>query len=97
MLRPEISPQIHNLPCTKANQHSHRTQSKPFDSLIRALIRISELLLSLSQVFHLSDNLFDVLLDSSQFSVDREELLCGLNSRPISGIGANIDIEFDVA
>src|SRR4051812_21490274 len=97
MLRPEISPQIHNLPCTKANQHSHRSQSKPFDSLIRALIRISELLLSMSQVLHLSDNLIDVLLDSSQLSVDRAELLCGLNGRPISGIGANIDIEFDVA
>jgi len=97
VLRPEIRPQVHNLPRPKSNQHPHRPESKPLNPLIRALVCISELLLSHPQVLHLSNNLLDILLDPPQLSINRLKLLRSLDCRPISCIGADVDIELDVA
>lgn len=44
MLTPEVSPQIHDLPGSQTNEHSHGYESKPFYPLVRALIGIPKLL-----------------------------------------------------
>jgi hypothetical protein len=97
MLAPEVGPQIDNLPRAQAHQHGHSAQRKPLDPLIRALIRISQLLLPGPQVIHLRDNLANRLLDASQFRLNRLELLARGNGVPVLGIGAYIDVELDVA
>jgi hypothetical protein len=94
---PEVRPQIDDLPRAKSNKHTHSPKGKPFDSLIRALVGISELLLSSPEILHLSHDLIDSLLDSAQLGLDRLQLLRGLNTGPVFGVGANVDIELDVS
>jgi hypothetical protein len=93
---PKISPQVNNLPCAKPNQHTHRAEGKPLHSLIRALICVPQFLLAGSQIFHLFDNLLYQFLHPSKINLDRLKLLLGLDTRPISGISANVNIKFDV-
>jgi hypothetical protein len=97
MLTPKVRPQIDHLPRAQAHQHGHGAQRKPLDPLIRALIRIPELLLSGPQIVHLGDNLANRLLDAPQLRLDRLEFLARGNGVPVLGIGAYVDVELDVA
>lgn len=94
---PEISPQINNLPHAQTHQHPHSAKREPLDPLIRALIRITQLLLSRPQVLHLAHNLGDHLLDAAQVRLNGFELLLDLNAGPIAGVGADVNVEFDRA
>jgi hypothetical protein len=91
---PEISPQVDDLPRTQAHQHTHGAQRKPLDSLIRALIRIPQLLFAHPQIFHLLNNLIDRSFDAAQFRLDRLQLLASLDGRPVLRIRTDIDIQF---
>jgi hypothetical protein len=97
VLTPEVCPQVNNLPRTQTHQQAHSTQCKPFDSLVRALIRISQLLLACPQIIHLGDNLAHGLLDPAQLRLDGLELVASRNGVPVLGIGSYVDVEFDVA
>lgn len=96
MLRPEVCPQVHDLPRTQTDQHAHCGKREPLDPLICALIRISEFLLATAEVVHLANDLAHHFLNSAQLSFDRLQLLTGLNGGPVFCVGANIDVEFDV-
>ena len=96
MLRPEIRPEIHHLPRPEPNQHPHRPQRKPLHPLIRALIRVPQFLLPRPEVLHLRHDLVDGLLDAAEFGFYRFEFLGGLDRGPVFGVGADVDVEFDV-
>jgi hypothetical protein len=97
MLRPEIRPEVDNLPRSQANQHAHCTKCEPLDPLVCALICISQLLLASTEVVHLGYYLPNDFLDSTELYFDRFEFLASLNGRPIFCVSANVDIEFDVS
>lgn len=97
MLAPEVRPEVHDLPRTQPNQHRHRPNCKPLDALIRALIRIPQLLLTGPQIVHLRDNFADRLLNAPQLRLDRLQLLASRNGVPVLGIGSYVDVELDVA
>lgn len=97
MLTPEVRPQINDLPRSQPDQHAHRAQREPLDTLIRALIRISQLLLSCPQIVHLRNNLANRLFDPPELRFDRLQLLASRDSIPVLGIGAYVDVELDVA
>lgn len=92
---PEISPQINNLPSSKSNKCSHDREGKPLHTLICRLVRIAQFLLARSQVLHLTDNLWNNLLNASQLNFDRLEFLGSLNGRPVTRISANINIKLN--
>lgn len=94
---PEVSAQIDNLPRTQPSQHTHGTEGKPLDALVGTLICISKLLFPGAQIIHLRNDFGDEFLDTTQFHLDRLELLAGLDGGPILCVGANINVEFDVA
>lgn len=97
MLAPEVGTKVHNLPSPKPNKHTHGTQRKPLDPLISALIGISKLLLATPQVIHLGDNLSNNLLDPPELRLNGLQLVGGSNGIPVLGIGANVNVELDVA
>lgn len=97
MLRPEVSPQVHNLPRTKRHQHAHGANSKPLDTLVRALVRVSKPDLASSQVIQLGHNLRRNLADPLELCFHGLELLAGLNGVPVFCVGADVDVELDVA
>lgn len=41
VLRSEVSSQIHNLPGCKRSEAAYRADGEPFNSFIRALVRVS--------------------------------------------------------
>lgn len=43
------------------------------------------------------DDFLSQLLDTAQLGLDRLELLGGLDGAPVFGVGANVNIELDVA
>ena len=94
---PEISPQIHDLPRAEADQHPHGPQGKPFHSFVGALIGVAQLLLPYPQVLHLLDDLVDRGLDAPQLRIHGLQLLRRLDGGPVARVGADIDVEFDVA
>lgn len=94
---PEVCPQVHNLPAPETNEQEGRAKAKPLDTRVGALVGVAQLLLAHAQVVHLLDNLAQHLLDAPQLSLDWLELLVGLNRRPVLGIGADIDIQLNVA
>src|SRR5947199_293508 len=94
---PKVRPQVHNLPSAQPNQHAHGAERKPFDSLIRALIGIAQLLLSYPQILHLHHDLIDRLLNTPQLCLNWFKLLRCLNSRPIACVGTNVDVQFNVS
>lgn len=97
MLAAEVRPQIDNLPCAQPDQRHHDSSRKPLDALVRALVGIPQLLFAPPEVLHLSDNLTNNLLNTLQFDLDGLELLGSLDSVPIAGVGANIDVELNLA
>ena len=82
MLTPKIRPQIHNLPHPQRDQHAHSPKGEPLDSFVRTLVRVSELLLSGSQVFHLVHDFIHGVLDPSEFGLDRLQFFGGLDGGP---------------
>lgn len=97
MLRPEVSPQVDNLPRPQTNKHAHSTKSKPLHALVGALVGITQSLFARPQVLHLRDNLVDNILNTAEVCLDGFELLLGLNAGPVAGVGADFDIELDLA
>lgn len=95
--KPEIRPQIHNLPCPQSHQHTHSPKSKPFHSFIRTLIRIPQFLFPAPEIFHLGHNLIDRLFDAAKLRLNRLQLLRGRDAGPVFGVGADVDVELDVA
>ena len=94
---PKIRSQVHNLPSPQSDQHAHCAKRKPLDALVRALIRISELLFADAQVLHFLHDLVDRLLDPSQLRLDGLQFLGRLDGGPVAGVGANVDVQLDVA
>lgn len=92
---PKVSPEIYDLPNTQSDQHPHSAKSKPLHALVGALVGIPQLLFAGPQVLHLVDNLRHHLLNTTQISFNGLELLRGLNAGPVTGVGANLDIELD--
>jgi hypothetical protein len=97
MLRPEVRSEVHNLPRTQRHQHTHGADSKPLDTLVCALIRISQLDLASSQVVQLGDNLRGNFADPLELCFHRLQLLAGLDGVPVLGVGADVDVQLDVA
>jgi len=94
---PEVGAQVDNLPCAQADQHTHGAKGEPLDTLVCALVGISQLLLADAKVVQLANNLCDHLFNSAQFRLDGLKFLAGLDGRPVLCVGTNIDIEFNVA
>lgn len=94
---PKISPQIDNLPRPQRHKHAHRPKRKPFHPLVRTLVRIPQLLFPRPQIFHLGYNLLYQFFDASEFRLDGFEFFLGLDGGPVAGVGADVDVEFDVA
>ena len=97
MLRPEIRAQVHNLPHPQANQQKGGAHAEPLDAVVGALVGVAQGLLAGAQVVHLADHLGDHLLDAAQLRLDGLELLGGLDGGPVLGVGADVDVELDVA
>lgn len=97
MLAPEVGTKVHDLPSPKPNKHTHSTQRKPLDPLICTLVGIPKLLLATPQVIHLRDNLSNNLLDPPELRLNWLQLVGGSNGIPVLGIGANVNVELDVA
>ena len=97
VLRPEVRPEVHNLPRAQRHEHSHGADSKPLDTLVCALVGISQPDLTSSQVVQLSHNLGSNLADSLELRFHGLQLLAGLDGIPVFCVGANVDVELDVA
>lgn len=97
MLTPEVRPQIDHLPRTQSQQSKHHGNRKPLNTLIRTLVGISQLLLARPEILHLVNNFANNLLNTLQLNLNRLELLGGLDRGPIARVGANVDIELDLA
>ena len=95
MLGSEVSPQVHNLPSSQTDQHTHRAEREPLHSLVGALVGVAETLLAGSEVIHLGDDVSDHLLETSKICFHRLELLLRLDAGPVTGVGANFNIEID--
>lgn len=96
MLGAEVGAEVHDLPGPKTNKQPGREDTEPLDTAVGALVGVTQLLLTVAEVFHLVDNLARQLLDAAKVSLDGLELLVGLDGRPVLGVGANVDIELDV-
>ena len=97
MLAPEITPQVYDLPRAQADQHQHGQIAEPLHTLVGALVGIAQLLLPRTQVIHLGDDLANDFLDAAELGLDRLELFAGLDGGPVFRVGADVDVEFDVA
>lgn len=54
-------------------------------------------MLSGAEVLHLGDKLAGDFLDAAELSLNRLELLGGLDGGPVLGVGADVDIELNMA
>jgi len=93
MLRAEVSAQIHNLPRTQRNQHTHRPNRKPLHPLIRTLIRIPQLHLPRPQIVQLVHHFIRNLRHTPELGFHGFQLLASLDRGPVLGIGADVDVE----
>lgn len=84
------------MPRTKSSKHAHGAESKPLHALIGALVGVPQLLLTRTEVFHLGNDIANHLLDTAEVSLNGLELLLGLDAGPVTGIGADLNIEFDL-
>lgn len=97
MLGTEVSPEVHNLPRPETNQNPCSSDAEPLDTVVGALVGVAELLFSLAEVVHFLDDFLGQLLDTAEFSLDGLKLLGGLDGAPVFGVGADVDVEFDMA
>lgn len=97
MLGAEVGAEVHDLPGPEADEQPGGADAEPLDAGVCALVGVAELLLALAQVLHLLDNLTRHLLDAAQVGLDGLELLVGLDGGPVAGVGANLDVELNVA
>lgn len=97
MLRPEVRPQVHNLPGPKTDEQPCGADAEPLDTGVCRLVGVAELLLALAEVLHLADDLASELLDAAELGLDGLELLRGLNGGPVLCVGTNVDVELDGA
>lgn len=97
VLRPEVRPEVHNLPRAQRHEHSHGADSEPLDTLVCALVGISQPDLTSPQVIQLGHDLGSNLADSLELRLHGLQLLAGLDGIPVFCVGANVDVELDVA
>jgi hypothetical protein len=97
VLGPEVRPEVHNLPRAQRHEHSHGADSKPLDTLVCALVGISQPNLASPQVVQLSHNLGSDLADSLELRLHGLQLLAGLDGIPVLCVCTNVDVELDVA
>lgn len=97
MLGAEVGAQVHDLPAPEADEQPRGADAEPLDARVGALVGVAQLLLARAQVVHLAHNLGRQLLDPAQVRFDGLELLRRLDGRPVLGVGANVDVELDVA
>lgn len=97
MLGAEVGTQVHNLPSPQPDEQPRRSNAKPLDARVGALVGIAQLLFAGAQVVHLANDLACEFFDAAEFSLDGLELLGGLDGGPVLGVGTNVDIEFDGA
>lgn len=96
MLGPEVGAEVHDLPAPEADEQYGGADAEVLDSAVCALVGVAQLDLARAQVVHLIDNLGQHLLDAAQLCLNGLELLGRLNSGPVLGVGANVDIQLDV-
>jgi hypothetical protein len=97
MFAPEIRPQVHNLPRAQSNKHTHSPQRKPLDPLIGTLIRVPQLLFPRPQIIHLRHNLANDLFNAPQLRFHGLQFLARRDGVPVLCVGANVNVELDVA
>lgn len=96
VLGAEVGAQVHNLPRPEANEEPRGSHAEPLDTCVGALVGVTQLLLAGAQVFHLTNHLTRHLLDAAEVSLDRLELLVGLDSGPVAGVGTNVNVELNL-
>lgn len=94
---PEVRPQVQDLPDPEHDQDEGGAEPEPLDPVVGALVGVAQLLLARPQVVHLAHDLGDHLLHTAKVRLDRLELLGGLDRGPVLCVGADVDVEFDVA
>ena len=94
---PEVRPQVQDLPDPEHDQDKGGAEPEPLDSVVGALVGVAQLLLPRPQVVHLAHDLGDHLLHTAKVGLDRLELLGGLDRGPVLRVGADVDVELDVA
>lgn len=97
MLGAEVGPQVHDLPGPEDDEQHGGADAEPLDPCVRALVGVAQLDLARAQVVHLVDDLSQLLLHAPQLRLDGLELLASLDRGPVLGVGANVNVELDVA
>ena len=97
MLGAEIGAEVHDLPGPEADEEPGGADAEPLDARVCALVGVAELLLAAAEVLHLLDDLGGELLDAAQVGLGGLELVVGLDGGPVAGVGANLDVELDLA
>lgn len=95
VLGAEVCAQIDNLPRAETDQHTHGAEGEPLHSLVGALVGITQPLLTGAEIIHFTDNLGNHLLNAAKVGLDGLEFLLGLDARPVTGVGANFNVEFN--
>ena len=85
------------MPAPEADEEHGGANAEVLDAAVGALVGVAQLLLAGAQVIHLADDFGHHLLDAAQLRLDGLELLGGLDGRPVLGVGADVDVELDVA
>lgn len=97
MLGAEVRTQVHNLPRPKTDEEPGGADAEPLDTGVGALVGIAQRLLAVTQILHLVDNLGCHFLDTAQVGLDGLKLLGSLDGGPVLGVGADVDVELNVA
>jgi len=92
MLASEVRPEVHDLPATKSHQRRHNRQRKELDTLVGALVGISQLLFAPPQVIHLVDDLGGDGFDASQLDFDRLQLFRRLDRGPVTRVRTDVHV-----
>lgn len=95
--KPEVCPQVHNLPTPQTDEDERRADAEPLDAGVCALVGVAQLVLAGAQVVHLGVDLADELVDAPELRLDGLELLRRLDGVPVLCVGADVDVEFNVA
>lgn len=97
VLGAKVGAQVHDLPGPQGDEQPGGADAEPLDARVCALVCVAQLLLAHAQVVHLLHDLGRELLDAAQLGLDGLELLRGLDGGPVLGVGADVDVELDVA